>query len=214
MHNSSRRLCGLLLGVVFMFCLNSIAFASPLSETLPATRVPSPPTEDRIVVVRNRAFTYVPESSRAVPIEIVSFPAHGELRIESDRILFIPCQDVCGMDDSFSYARGQGANRQLTNVQVEILCEELTILNGFDPGSSEIGVFTIKGVENFPENELIIFDSWGKMVFSAKNYRNDWDGTHPETGDLLSSSDAMFYYVFDDGRGSMHSGYLKIGSVL
>ena len=197
-----------------MFCINTIAFASPLSGTLPSCQTPSPPTEDRIVVVRNQVFTYVPESSESVPIEVLSFPIYGELKIEADQILFVPRRDVCGMNDSFSYVRGTGANRQLTNVQVEILCEELTILNGFDPSSPEMGFFTIKGVENFPENELNIFDSWGKMVYSAKNYRNTWDGTHPETGELLSNSDAMFYYVFDDGRGKIHSGYLKIGAVL
>lgn len=35
----------------------------------------------------------------------------------------------------------------------------------------------IEGIENHPENELILFDRWGNLIFQASPYKNSWDGT-------------------------------------
>ena len=34
----------------------------------------------------------------------------------------------------------------------------------------------IKGLDDFPDNEIIIYNRWGQVVFSQNNYRNDWYG--------------------------------------
>lgn len=48
--------------------------------------------------------------------------------------------------------------------------------------------FYVNGLELYPENEVIIMDRTGKIVFNKKNYRNDWDGDNlPE--------DNYFYVV-------------------
>lgn len=36
--------------------------------------------------------------------------------------------------------------------------------------------FYVNGLELYPENEIIIMDRTGRVVFSKKNYRNDWEG--------------------------------------
>ncbi len=35
----------------------------------------------------------------------------------------------------------------------------------------------IKGLDEYPDNEIIIYNRWGQVVFSQKSYRNDWYGT-------------------------------------
>jgi gliding motility-associated-like protein len=48
--------------------------------------------------------------------------------------------------------------------------------------------FYVNGLELYPENEVIIMDRTGKVVFDKKNYRNDW------VGDNLPE-DNYFYVV-------------------
>ena len=38
-------------------------------------------------------------------------------------------------------------------------------------------VFAIEFLEDYPENELIIFNRWGDIVYKTDNYQNDWNGT-------------------------------------
>jgi len=38
-------------------------------------------------------------------------------------------------------------------------------------------VFIIDGLEDYPENNLVIFNRWGDIVYKKENYSNDWDGT-------------------------------------
>jgi gliding motility-associated-like protein len=42
----------------------------------------------------------------------------------------------------------------------------------------------IKGLEEYPDNEIIIYNRWGQVVFSQKSYRNDWIGVN-DNGDPL-----------------------------
>jgi len=59
---------------------------------------------------------------------------------------------------------------------------------------------------NFPNAELLMFNRWGNQVFSAKNYRNDWDGTW----DGNELPDGTYFYVLDDGEGNKYSGYVQL----
>ncbi len=38
---------------------------------------------------------------------------------------------------------------------------------------------------DFPDNSLTVFNRWGDVVYEAKPYNNDWDGTHYQTGEPL-----------------------------
>ncbi|MFT7333024.1 MAG: gliding motility-associated-like protein, partial [Sphingobacteriales bacterium] len=53
----------------------------------------------------------------------------------------------------------------------------LNLPNGFSPNNDGMNdTWVIDGLENFPDNELVIFNRWGNQVFSAKGYKNDWNG--------------------------------------
>ena len=47
---------------------------------------------------------------------------------------------------------------------------------------------TINGIHLYPDNELIIFDKEGALVYKKKNYDNSWDG-----GSLPSDN---YFYIF------------------
>lgn len=49
--------------------------------------------------------------------------------------------------------------------------------------------FHITNVHLYKNSELTIFDRWGKEVYSAVNYQNDWDGNGLSAG--------VYYYVLD-----------------
>ena len=44
----------------------------------------------------------------------------------------------------------------------------------------------------YPDNEIIIFNRWGDIVYRAKPYHNDWQGTN-NAGQPLP--EATYYYV-------------------
>lgn len=61
----------------------------------------------------------------------------------------------------------------------------------------------------FPDNELIIFNRWGDIVFQAKPYNNDWRGIS-EAGDQLP--EGTYYYILrlNIGEGEIIRGDVTI----
>lgn len=64
-------------------------------------------------------------------------------------------------------------------------------------GNGENDVWIIQNIENYPNNAVSVFDRWGREIYSAKDYQNDWGATELD-GTLLL--DGTYYYVlsFDD----------------
>lgn len=63
--------------------------------------------------------------------------------------------------------------------------------------------------EKFPNNEIIIFNRWGDIVFQASPYINNWQGTN-ESGQELP--DGTYYYILrlDIGEGDIIKGDITI----
>jgi len=59
--------------------------------------------------------------------------------------------------------------------------DPIFVVSGFTPnGDGKNDYFVIKGLENYKSNEIKVFNRWGKMVYTAANYRNDWAGNNLE----------------------------------
>lgn len=43
-------------------------------------------------------------------------------------------------------------------------------------GDGNNDYFFIRGLEVYPENEIVVFNRWGNIVFKTNDYRNDWEG--------------------------------------
>ena len=43
-------------------------------------------------------------------------------------------------------------------------------------------IFKIENLESYPDNEIVIFDQRGRIIFTASPYNNDWDASNIEQG--------------------------------
>ena len=75
-------------------------------------------------------------------------------------------------------------------------CDE--VANGITPNGDGVNdnlVFDIllnNPAEAFPDNEIIIFNRWGDIVYTAKPYLNDWSGTNSGGHELPQGT---YYYI-------------------
>lgn len=81
-----------------------------------------------------------------------------------------------------------GCTSVTDSIYVAIILCDLQIPNVFTPnGDNSNRVFEIKGLENYPGTQVLIFDRWGKKVYENTNYQNDWNGGN--------CSDGVYYYI-------------------
>lgn len=135
-------------------------------------------------------------------------PKNGTATLNQDgSITYTPDPGFCGVD-SFSYLLCIGINCDTAVVTINIECSDsLIIYNGFTPnGDGSNDVFVIKGIQNYPQSKLSIFNRWGNRVYKIDNYQNNWDGTWENK--ILP--DGTYFYILDDGKGKVYSGYLQI----
>ncbi len=131
-------------------------------------------------------------------------PLYGKVTVNDDNsFTYVPKEGTCEMVDSFSYIVINENGKDKATVYVDVICEEITIINGFSPdGDGFNDTFTIIGAESFPNNALFIFNEWGEELLTFEGYQNEWDGEGLEKN--------MYFYIFEDGKGQVYSGYVSI----
>jgi len=149
--------------------------------------------------------------NESVEVTIVSQPLFGSVVVNPDNTFsYTPNTGVCGERDEFQYMIQTPTGSDIATVFVDILCEEITVMNGFSPNGDGVNdVFTVLGLERFPNNEVIIFNRWGNQVFYKQGYTNEdgWYGTW-EGSDL---PDGTYFYIINTGEGDEPtSGYVQI----
>ncbi len=142
--------------------------------------------------------------------EIIGGPQNGTVIINPDgTVTYTPNPTFCGGTDSFMYSISNEFGTDVATVTIEVLCQELIIFSGFSPNNDNINdVFTILGIESFPNNQVCVFNRWGSQVHNEKGYTNDrgWRGTF----DGKDLPDGTYFYVVEDGEGNTFSGYVQI----
>lgn len=83
----------------------------------------------------------------------------------------------------------------------------LNIPNVFTPnGDGKNDQFEIPALSNFPENEIIIVNRWGNLVYQKKGYHNDWAGEGLNEG--------TYFYVLKiknvSGDWDSYQGYVTL----
>ena len=63
----------------------------------------------------------------------------------------------------------------------------------------------VSNIENYPDVSLLIMNQFGKIVYRASPYQNNWDGT----GNGSQLKEGVFFYVFQDTSGQT----IKSGSI-
>jgi gliding motility-associated-like protein len=86
--------------------------------------------------------------------------------------LVITAKDQCGTESS-------------DTVDVKIKVCDVDVPNIFTPnGDASNNKFVIKGISDFPNTTVQIFDRWGSKVYETTNYTDEaaWDGSGRDTG--------------------------------
>jgi gliding motility-associated-like protein len=144
-------------------------------------------------------------------------PAHGTLTIQTDgTFIYTPDELYFGLD-SFSYSVcDDNLNNKLCDegiVFITILETPFTIPDAFSPDGDNINdFFVIKRIQAFPNNELKVFNRWGRLVYSKKGYDNSWDGKANigNEGEGLPSGSYYYTLIFNDGATETKQGYIVL----
>jgi gliding motility-associated-like protein/uncharacterized repeat protein (TIGR01451 family) len=77
-----------------------------------------------------------------------------------------------------------------TSIETEPADEGLFFVNAMSPnGDGKNEYFIVKGLEKYPGASLYVFNRWGSMVYQAKDYHNDWNGS--------GLSEGTYYYKME-----------------
>ncbi|MFK8055699.1 MAG: gliding motility-associated C-terminal domain-containing protein [Saprospiraceae bacterium] len=131
----------------------------------------------------------------------------GQARIDAmNRLHYTAPADWCG-EDLIHYEVCNPGGCDTATVVIQVTCEELMVFNGFSPNQDGINDnFTVIGIENYPDNQLIVFNQHGHQVYATSTYNNQWDGTY--NGSPLL--DGTYYYVLTIKGKNTKSGYVQI----
>lgn len=80
----------------------------------------------------------------------------------------------------------------IIDVQLDPLDPSVYVPDGITPNGDGVNdQLIIEGIENHEENELLIFDRWGNLIFQASPYKNSWEGNYNNVG----LPEGAYYYV-------------------
>ncbi|MBI2967693.1 MAG: gliding motility-associated C-terminal domain-containing protein [Bacteroidetes bacterium] len=84
---------------------------------------------------------------------------------------------------------------------VVILTEDIFIPNGFSPDGDGINdKWVIQGLNEYPDNEIQIFNRWGDLVYRANPYKSDWDGKAKNVPMVLAGDEVVegtYFYILN-----------------
>lgn len=101
----------------------------------------------------------------------------------------------------------------LVLVEIDVIC--LTVYNEFSPnGDGQNEFFIIDCIENYPNNNLNIFNRYGNEVYSEVSYNNNWNGISNAKG-VVNKGEPLpvgtyFYVLKIDVLNYSKSGWLYI----
>ena len=127
------------------------------------------------------------------------------------------CEELTGVDDP-STPGVPGGPSDPNDPCDPIKCG-LEVPEGFTPDGDLVNdFFVIPGIENYPGNELLVFNRWGNKVYQVVDYDNTWDGTmnvgiqHSGNTELPTGT---YFYILDTkemniGNDGVLQGYVYI----
>ncbi len=150
------------------------------------------------------------DRAEEITIEITKAPQYGEAVINSDNTVSYEANEgYCNskVADHFAYRICNGFGCDEAEVSVLVKCPAMQVVSGFSPNNDGVNdYFMIEGLQNYPANELTIFNRWGTEIFKQKGYDGKWNGTF----DGLPLTDGTYFYILTDGEGNTQSGYVQI----
>ncbi|MEM9527609.1 MAG: gliding motility-associated C-terminal domain-containing protein, partial [Bacteroidota bacterium] len=159
------------------------------------------------------------QRSGPVVVRLLGQPTFGEIAVNLNGD--ITFQAPIGINDITSI------DYEICSVDCPTLCDTATLRLssqdcGVDPvvynaitpngdGMNETFEFEILNLRpnDFPNNELIIFNRWGDILYEAAPYNNNWNGTNDD-GTLVP--EGTYYYILrlDIGQGDIIRGDVTV----
>lgn len=85
--------------------------------------------------------------------------------------------------------------------------DELFFYSAFTPnGDGDNDFFYIGNIEKYPDNNLKIYNRYGKVIYSVNSYDNTWDGKY--LGNIVPTG--TYFYILNDGKEKLHKGSVTI----
>ena len=102
-----------------------------------------------------------------------------------------------------------------TQIVIDVYVAEVIVPELLTPnGDGKNDVFNIKNIDYFPNNELLIFNRWGNLVYKMKGYKNTWDGTPNSEGktgsDKLPTSTYFYLLQLNDKDAKVYRGFVEL----
>ncbi len=133
-------------------------------------------------------------------LEITESPPSGALaEITDNNTLLISYENTPGFTGSeflvYQISTTEGLS-DTSQVLIQVNIEKPFVPNTFSPNNDNIhDYFVIPGLEDYPGNQLTIFNRLGAEVFNMTNYDNSWDGKDKNTGNDLPVG--TYYYILE-----------------
>jgi gliding motility-associated-like protein len=104
-----------------------------------------------------------------------------------------------------------GAGQQSSaTIKITISCDKVLVFKGISPNDDgRNDTWTILGIEQFPNNQVQVFNRWGNQIFEQKGYSNasawngQWNGKDLPDG-------TYFYRIDLGGNAGNLSGWVEI----
>ncbi len=97
---------------------------------------------------------------------------------------------------------GIGANTDIDDNDAGVGQEQpITSAQAFTPNGDNINdTWIVRGIENYPNAMVTVYNRYGHEVFKAIGYKNDWNGRYGSKSENLPAG--SYYYVIDLRNGS------------
>jgi len=144
--------------------------------------------------------TYVPYTP---VITILELPQHGTIELHADySATYTPNLDWVG-EDTYTYILSDANGAALPDTALTTITivpaeprDTLIIYNIITPDNDGYNdTWYIEGIEEYPDNQVLLFNRWGDQIRQFENYNNTtvvWDGTN-RYGERLPA--ATYYYI-------------------
>ena len=170
--------------------------------------------DSRTVSMNEAALINVVANDRAAKenatVTILDAPQNGTLSVKADNsVEYQPNQDYCDSEtpDFFRYKICTDKGCDEAEVKVIVECAPIKVYSGFSPNRDDINdYFKIEGLDAYPDNELKIFNRFGKLLHQQQGYDNTWGGE--VDGEILPNG--TYFYILSDGKGKQYSGFVHI----
>ncbi len=137
-------------------------------------------------------------------LSIERSPQNGSINIDqiTGEVTYIPEEGFFGNDYFVYKICDDGyplpATCDIATVVISVdydLEQAVKIPDGFSPNGDGVNdYFVIPGIQNFPQNKLVVYNRWGSEIYNATGYENSWDGTSNKKGAMGDPLAAGTYF--------------------